>query len=336
MWFYLLFLLIIALCLNAYAKTKKNLYNNLLVFIVTIVAIFRYNVGYDYQTYYRIIINENHELIYLLFSPLSALFAEIAIYFHSPQLLFVLFGVPTYILIFSTLRKFSFAYSISVLMFICLCYFNTLSIIRQALAVAITFYGYRYVRERKFFCYMLLVVLATLFHTSAVFSVIIYWLPRIQFNKLIILLISAIILRPVIFFAMNKLGFYDNYLSEDIHIEGGSLIIIFILFMYMFCLYIWLKQRTIDNRGLINIVSVGVICYAFFGPHLGGRASLYFEIYFYLLLPNLTSKLATSHKKAMMLVASYSFVCFFILYMWIPFIKGNISSYVPYKLFFLQ
>ena len=328
--------MVIALCLNAYEKTKQSFFDNILVLFVTIVAVLRYNVGYDYKTYYQIISNGNHELIYLLFSPLSALFAEIAVYFNSPQLLFVLFGIPTYALILSSLKKNSLIYSVSVIMFICLCYFNTLSIIRQALAVAITFYGYSYVKERKFFRYLILVVLASLFHTSAIVALAIYWLPIIQFNKLILAAVAIIALKPLAFSAMSLLGIYDYYLSNDVHIAGGSLIIFFTFTLYAFCLYLWLQKKDMNNRGLMNIVTIGMLCYVFFGPHLGSRASLYFEIYLYILLPNLVSRLVVSHKKYVIIIASYTFVCFYLLYLWIPFIKGNVSAYIPYKLFFLQ
>lgn len=336
MWFYILFITTIALCLNAYAKTKNIFYNNVLVLLVTIVAVLRYDVGYDYKTYHQIISNENHELIYLLFSPLSALFAEIAVYFKSPQLLFVLFGIPTYVLFLSALRRNSLIYSVSVIMFICLCYFNTLSIIRQALAVAITFSGYNYVKERKFFRYLIIVVSASLFHSSAIIALVIYWLPRFQFNKLLLGLVALIAFKPFVISAMKSLGFYDNYLSSDVHIAGGSLIIIFTFTLYAFCLYLWLQRRDMNNRGLINIVTIGMLCYVLFGPHLGGRASMYFEIYLYLLLPNLVSRLSIYSKKNVIVFASYSFVCFFLLYLWMPFLKGNVSSYIPYKIFLFQ
>lgn len=336
MLFYCVFLFLVGLCLSAYHKTNLSIYNKLLICIITLTAICRYNVGYDYGTYYNLIVNESHELIWLLFSPLSALIAEIAIYYHSPQLLFIIFGIPTYILIFSTFKKYSSRYALSVLMFLSLDYFGTLSTIRQALAVAITFYAFRYVKEKKILKYSLFIALASLFHTSAIIAIIIYWLPRLQFNKLIIGCIVGYMLKAVAFDSMQKFGIYDNYLTEDSHIEGGKFTQLIIYGIYAFCVYTWVKQNKRCSRDYVNIITVGIMMYLIFGPHLGARVGLYFIVFIYLLLPNLIDRLSVRSRNLWTAIWSYIFILYFILYLCMPFIKGNNSFYIPYKVFFLS
>lgn len=337
MWFYYLFLTFIGLCLYKYNETKSRIYSDMLIAVVTLVAVCRYEVGYDYKTYFGLITSGSHELIWLLFSPLSAIIAEIAIYFQSPQLLFIIFGIPTYILIISTLKKYSANYSLSVIMFICLCYFSTLSTIRQALAVAITFYAYQYVQERKLFKYLLLITLAYLFHPSALIAIVIYWLPIFQFNLLIVCCLVGYVCKSIIFYVMKQYGFYENYLEEDVVVEGGKYTQILVFLIYAFCLYIWLKQgKKRQYKDLINIITVGVMSYLMFGPHFGARAALYFTIYMYLLLPNLVAGLAIRSKNILIIICSYIFIVYFMSYLWVPFVKGNSSSYVPYQTFFFK
>lgn len=76
-------------------------------------------MGYDYLTYYTLIENEEEAQILYLFSPLSIVWAEIALYFESPQMLFVLFGLPTFALLIFTLKKYSKDYALSVTILIC-------------------------------------------------------------------------------------------------------------------------------------------------------------------------------------------------------------------------
>ena len=67
--------------------------------LLVLLVICRYDIGYDYHTYYSFVEDKNVELIEFLFSPFSAYLAYIAVYFDSPHLIFILFGIPTFVLI---------------------------------------------------------------------------------------------------------------------------------------------------------------------------------------------------------------------------------------------
>ena len=250
--------------------------------------------------------------------------------------MFILFGIPTYVLIFAALKRHSYGYALSVLMFICLCYLNTLSIIRQALAVSITFYAYRYVVEKKFFKYLLFIVLASLFHSSALIALVIYWIPKLRFTHLIMCLLIAYIGKSVVFSLMIEYDFYSSYLTDEKNLEGGRFIMLFLFMIYGLCLYIWIKQKRSREvtSGLFNIVTIGMMCYILFGPHIGSRVAAYFEIYLYLLLPNLISCLDWKSRKSLTLFSSVICLLFFMIYLWTPILKGIPSAYIPYKVFF--
>ncbi|MCS2767341.1 EpsG family protein [Bacteroides thetaiotaomicron] len=161
--FYLFFLLIVLFLL--YIQSRKRQYSTVAGICVPIIIIFvvicRYRVGYDYLTYYTLIENEEEAQILYLFSPLSIVWAEIALYFESPQMLFVLFGLPTFALLIFTLKKYSKDYALSVTILICFFFFTSLSIIRQALALAICFYGYRFIVKRSLIKYILCILIAS-------------------------------------------------------------------------------------------------------------------------------------------------------------------------------
>ena len=108
--FYILFILILlSLFLIDYLNRKQILplpvnCEKLAVLVVIFVGIFRFDVGWDYVNYYNYINLEEWGHIIRL-EPLSIVLCVIAIYFNSPPLLFVLFGLPTYYLFFQNIKE---------------------------------------------------------------------------------------------------------------------------------------------------------------------------------------------------------------------------------------
>lgn len=336
MWIYYLFLFSIGICLDKYNKTKAQYVYYTLITIITGFAVCRYNVGYDYPNYYKIIEEENIALVELLFAPLSALLAKIAIYFNSPQLLFFLFGIPIYGLILVTLKRFSFNYALSIIVFICLFYYTSLSIIRQALAVAITFYGYKYVVNRSFIKYFTTILIATLVHPSAFIALAIYWIPYIKFKTLILLIISGLFISPILFYLMSQYGFYSSYVTGEKELSGGKLTSLLEFSILIFLLFLWKYQKKDINKGIINIVTTGMSFYLIFGSHIGGRIGFYFNIFFCLLIPNILSLTDNYKRYYISLIISFILILYFMLYLWMPLLKNESSAYLPYQFFFLK
>ena len=75
------------------------------LFVINFSGIFRFDVGWDYINYYNYIDKiEVNQIIRL--EPLSQIFCIIAILFDNPPLLFVLFGLPTYLIFFHSFKKY--------------------------------------------------------------------------------------------------------------------------------------------------------------------------------------------------------------------------------------
>ena len=153
MLFYLLlifFVLLMFLLMKLSVEQNNNVKRRILYtleIVVVVIFVFRYDVGWDYKNYYYIVAdNVPSERC----EPLSALFIAVAQYFKSPQLLFILYGVLTYVLFFKSINRNSCNVEFSLLIYLCLFIFDSLGLIRQSLAVAIVFSGYKYVCEMKF------------------------------------------------------------------------------------------------------------------------------------------------------------------------------------------
>lgn len=75
-------------------------------------------------------------------------------------------------------------------------YFWSLLGIRQSIAIALFFYSIKFIIEKKITYYAIFIIIASLFHTSALILLPIYFLNRINFNRMLIfiLYVSSIFL----------------------------------------------------------------------------------------------------------------------------------------------
>jgi hypothetical protein len=341
MLFYLQLLLLIGFFLYLYSRYRHKGYRYMVTFIIIFVAIFRYQVGYDYITYYDMIYDANSELVNILFAPLSAAFAHIAIYFKSPQLIFILFGIPIYILLFSTFKKYSSNYALSIITYMAFGFYGSLSVIRQALAIAICVYGFRIVVDRQFIKYLFCIILACLFHPSAFVSIIIYFMYRMRFLHIISCIICAVILKHFIFNILITHGIYDNYLTDNHGLEGGAITRVIQLLIIISCLITWFitkkeKEHSKINNCLIYILLTGIAANFMFDSHIGGRIAGYFSIYLCLLVPNITSQCTGTLRRQLTICYYTTFIGYYFAYLCMPMIKNVSSSYIPYKFVFLQ
>ena len=149
------------------------------------------------------------------------------------------FGVEQYILfgglallVFGGMAVFIYRYSsnmvVSVLTYICLMYaFNSLNGIRQFLALSIIFIGFPFVQKRKFWFFLCVVLLASLFHKSAIICLSFYWLYTIKVNwKTTSLLVLGCLMVCLGFEQLSNLytnfgGDYAHYVSAEA--ESGRL-----------------------------------------------------------------------------------------------------------------
>ena len=82
----------------------------------------------------------------------------------------------------------------ALLVFEGLMFFFTFTYLRQVLAAGVIWLSITYVAHRKFKKYLLFVVLATLIHNSAVYMILLYFIPRRKFEKKYIVLFMFVLL----------------------------------------------------------------------------------------------------------------------------------------------
>lgn len=102
------------------------------------------------------------------------------------------------------------------------CWHGAFNGIRQYLAAAIVFAGLRFIKERKFWKYAVVVFIAFLFHSSAIMMIFVYFIAynKISFQNILFLISISLI---VLFSFTEVLEFTGFLLNENLSDEGAYL-----------------------------------------------------------------------------------------------------------------
>lgn len=331
--FYINFTIFICYLLYySYYKLKVGTINfkveSVAFFVIAIISLLRYDVGWDYVAYHTIV--EDSDLISIArYEPLSKLLFNISIKLNSPQLVFFLYGIPTYYLIYKSIKKYSISPRFSIILYFSFFYLESFGLLRQALAVAICFWGFQYIYERKFLKYICTIVFAFLFHYSAIIALFIYPLyGRVKYHYIIWSILILFAGKKIAFAQLTNIGLYTYYLEVLDTYEGGALIRWFYIILYI-SLYAFKNHKTTKQEHfLLYIIGIATSFPFLIGSHLGVRLSSYFFIYLIILIPLIIRR--TKIKCFYVLIA----ILFFILtLLWTTYDPIK-SQYVPYQFFF--
>lgn len=96
--------------------------------------------------------------------------------FGTLQFQYFVFQAMTIVPIYCTLqRKKNNRYAwVGMLVYYLMLFPYSLNLMRQCIAIALLFWGFKYIQERKLFKYVALVIIATMFHTTALVALVVY------------------------------------------------------------------------------------------------------------------------------------------------------------------
>ena len=333
MLFYIILIITVVLLTGVFFKKEDNKKGYFLAsLILTFVAAFRFDVGWDYQTYYEAI-DELFLPTLLRFEPLSLVIALPAILTGNPFLFFILSSFIIYPLAFWSFKKISPYPSLSLIIYLGLFYLISCSIVRQAIAVSICLFAFRYVLSRSFFKYVLCISLAILFHYSAAVTLVIYPVYHwFKFKHIFIGLILCLLLRNILLGLLESYGLYADYLSRLNDMEGGALTRYFYLLIFLsFFFIIKFGGYTIEERKMFSIIAIGLFAPYLLGAAMGERIGYYFIIYYCYLIPKLLQGKKVYKRGLYAMVFSMYFL---VMVYFTASIPGQKSAYTPYRTIF--
>jgi len=223
--------------------------------------------------------------------------------------------------------------------------------VRQTIAISLILFSYKYIIDRKFIPFLVIVMTASMFHRTALIFIPAYFLYDHYFSKknIFIILIISFCIGGILAFLLQKLAGIgmgiitiklNAYLDADKTDSVGSnftpfqtmirgisyrLVIFLLIVFYLFEYY----KKNQQIRYLLNLYFYGIIIFIVLVPiAVGfGRFAVFFEIFQILLFPQFLSLMKNRINKN---------ITFFILCVYFVFrLQSNIFAYkdlyIPYK-----
>lgn len=338
MGFYIFFIsFILILCgryrLSIKIDLNKQLGFKISIFFIIIVSCLRFNIGYDWSSYLQYVYPYYNPINTIRLEPFDRIICYISGTLHSPLILFSIYAILTYYFIGKVIEENSIASYESLMIYLCLFYLISLSTIRQAVADAIVFYGYKYIKEKKMGKYFLTCVCAALFHKTALVGVFIYFLYHL--NKYTTFILAGIVFVGIKVLLPKIIGvFFPIFLiylnKSGLASSSGNLQKLFYSFLYFYSLVLLPKDK--ESEGLLNICTIGVILPFILGGHTGGRLAEYYLIYYSLLLPKCNKKFKIEYR----ILFLFPFYLYFFMYLYTSVNVNKSNEYVPFKWYFLE
>lgn len=308
--------------------------------VLFLVAGLRVNVGSDYESYvfwfHRIADGAT-----AYFEPGFVLLNKlISIFTNDAQWLFIASSFITLMLIFTAIRKYSVNPALSVFLYSALSFFfYSFNATRQFIAVGIIFLAYGALIDRKWLKYMLYVLLACMFHKTALFMAFIYLvvnakLTKIQYIGLAILASVSIIFRDSLLTLMTNIYpmYKDN--EEYLYKISFSEILITTAVICLAVMLVYLKKNTmslknVNDRIYLNLVFLILLLHTGLAwvPAIN-RISLYLDISLILIIPVLLSKIKRKQWSYFFTILT---MIFFSIYTYISIGLNNSNNVLPYN-----
>lgn len=236
-------------------KTGKNFFVILSFLPFFCITAFRYGIGYDYLNIYTKIFNSiingaatNWEPAIVLICKLIGKFSSDPFYF------FFITSLITCIFIYKAILKNSLIPWLSLILFIVSgLYMDSMNAVRQYIAISIFAYSFKFIEEQNLKKYIISIIVATLFHSSAIMLLPIYFFCNLKLTpkKKFWVCVFIIILLPlfnIVFMTIishTKYAFYISSVYGKANPTYSELLVSSILFFISTILY---KKNKDDNR----------------------------------------------------------------------------------------
>ena len=263
-------LTVLVLLENIVSEKQKKYVGLIITVIIWFLTGFRSEIGWDYDSYKNNFFTVEFDIDNMAVEPGYAITAEILRNLgFDYQMIFVVFATINYVFIwkgitfFRTIDKniqYGFA---SYLFFVApiIGMLNGFSVLRQMAAVSILFWGSQYIYKSRFIKYCLCVILATIFHYTAILMLPVYFLVRKNYN------VSIYLVAYLLAIYFNQSGYLISMISNFIPLDtkymayfsgddGGKLGLLFYFFIAIVIVALIVSFK--DNISL-NMIILGTI-----------------------------------------------------------------------------
>lgn len=246
--------------------------------------------------------------------------------------------------------KYSKRYFISYLLYLSLgFYFFSFNGLRQSIAIILVLLTYKYILNKNFIKFLLIMVLAISIHTSAIIFLPMYFIAHIKWNKLYVSILGGLLV--IFYFFRIQIGelltiiYYDDasWVFEKYNVTteiGGLAIMILLIIIIGFIIYSPNKFPSLENTVLSNIMIISLFIQLLSSfSYLFTRLNMYFLVFIILYIPFLLDNLGKGSIKLdkksalfMEIVGKIILIVLLIIY-YLNSVKIDGFQILPYKFF---
>ena len=314
--------------------------------ILTALVMFRHSsVGADTNNYIRIfnkfsrtewqnIAGTHYEIGFAVLNKI------ISVFFKNPQIYLAIVAVATSVLIFPTYKRLNADPSLTIVLFCIMSTFVMMfSGIRQMLAIGIGFIAYEFTRKKKLIPFVLMVLLAMTFHTSAFMLAFMYPVYHAKITKkwlyVVVPVLTVIFFfnRPIFSVLTAVIARFTAYEGSISSTGAYTMLILFAIFTVFAFLIPDESQLDAETIGLRNFLLLSLVIQMFAPLHtLAMRMNYYYIIFIPLLLPKII-ECRSKRWNQVAVLGRHVMVGFFLLYFFYNASKGGNLHVFPYHFF---
>ena len=328
-----------------YKRRNTNALTFFFVLLTALVMLRHESVGNDtrnYISYFRqislmdwdIVRRSTLEIGYAVFNKAVSLLSK------EPQFFLAIAALIVSVLIYPTYRRLCVDASLTIVLY---CFLSTFvmmfSGIRQMLAIGLGFVAYELTRRRKPVFFIVTVLLAMSFHTSAFILFVMYPLyyariTRVWFYVGIPVLLFLFVRNEQVFSVLALI--LEQYTEYDTEISATGAYAVLILFCgFTAFSYLVPDERRMDEEmiGLRNFLLISLVIQMFAPLHsLAMRMNYYYIIFIPLLLPKIV-EVRSKRWNQVAIAGRHIMVVFFLLYFFYNASRGESLNVFPYHFF---
>lgn len=262
---------------------------------------------------YRYIERNDLEVVFYMLTKLFTLVS------NNYRIYLIILAIPFNFFVSRFIYKYSKIPSLSFILFCSLNYFGMeFTLLRHCIAISFVIWSYDYIVKKDLKKFIICVLLATLFHKTAIIFLLAYPLSKVEtgyknFFAIVVSLVVSVtfgkrLLQIIITFINSRR--YLNYLNP----EADSLTFFFMNLLILLFIYMFIRKysKEPEYKALMNIYTIGICissCTIFIGEAF--RLSTFFTIFSIIILPNAIYLLSNIKNKTCMILC---FNVFLIMY----------------------
>ena len=265
----------------------------------------------------------------------------ISLFSNEPRFFLIVAAIVTGVMIYPTYKRLCIDSSLTIVLFCIMSTFVMMfSGIRQMLAIGIGFAAYEFTRKKKLIPFILAVLLALTFHTSAFMLAFMYPLYHAKITKKWLL---AVVPALTVIFVFNGPIFsvLSLVLSRFTKYEGGvsstgayTMLILFAIFAVFSFIIPDESRIDAETIGLRNFLLLALVIQMFVPLHnLAMRMGYYYMIYIPLLIPRIIHFRSAKWSQVAVVGRHVMVIFFFIYFFLIKVNSGGNLNVFPYHFF---